>query len=178
MASAFAHAITAVALGKAFTLKDLNWKFWLLGICCAILPDADAIGFKLGIPYDSFWGHRGFTHSLVFAVMLGLFIVMVFYRDTKLFSLRWWGFTAYFTLAAASHAILDAMTTGGKGVAFFSPFDNTRYFLPWRVIKVSPISIEQFFSEWGVKVLLSELVWVFLPCLLFIGIISLLRRKQ
>lgn len=46
MASAFAHAVAAVAVGKAFSLKN-SWKFWLLGMLCAIFPDFDAIGFKL-----------------------------------------------------------------------------------------------------------------------------------
>ena len=27
---------------------------------------------------------------------------------------------------------------GGLGVAFFSPFSNARYFLPWRPIRVAP----------------------------------------
>jgi hypothetical protein len=33
-------------------------------------------------------------------------------------------------LATAGHGLLDAMTNGGLGLAFFSPFDNHRYFLP------------------------------------------------
>jgi inner membrane protein len=45
----------------------------------------------------------------------------------------------------ASHGILDAMTDGGLGVAFFSPFDDTRCFFPFRPIKVSPIGLS-FFS--------------------------------
>lgn len=74
----------------------------------------------------------------------------------------------YLFLATASHALLDAMTTGGKGVAFFSPFDNARYFLPWRPIQVSPIGVEKFFSNRGLRVLESELLWVFLPSLVLI----------
>jgi len=44
------------------------------------------------------------------------------------------------------------MTDGGMGVAFFSPFDTTRYFLPWRPILVSPISVMRFLSERGLAV--------------------------
>jgi inner membrane protein len=62
--------------------------------------------------------------------------------------------------------LLDAMTTGGIGVALLAPFDVTRYFFPWRPIAVSPIGIARFFSERGVAVLLNEAVWVGLPCLL------------
>ena len=66
-------------------------------------------------------------------------------------------------LAAASHGLLDAMTTGGRGVAFFSPFSNRRYFLPWRMIEVSPIGIRPFFSERGAQVFASELTWIWIP---------------
>jgi inner membrane protein len=55
------------------------------------------------------------------------------------------------------------MTTGGLGVAFWSPFSNTRYFFPWRVILVSPIGVEAFLSAWGWRVLKSELAWIWLP---------------
>ena len=66
-------------------------------------------------------------------------------------------------LATASHGVLDALTDGGLGVAFFSPFDNTRYFFPWRPLEVSPISITRFFSEGGGEVLRSEFKFVWLP---------------
>ena len=73
-------------------------------------------------------------------------------------------------MATVSHSILDALTTGGAGVAFFAPFDIDRYFLPWRVIKVSPISASRFFSEWGLKVLASEAKYIGLPCLILWGV--------
>ena len=67
-------------------------------------------------------------------------------------------------LATLSHGILDALTTGGKGVGFFIPFNNDRFFFPWRLIKVSPIGIEKFFSSWGLKVIGSELIFIGIPC--------------
>lgn len=65
-------------------------------------------------------------------------------------------------LAAASHGILDAMTDG-SGVAFFAPFDDTRYFLPWRPIPVSPMSPGQFFSRRGVAIMQAETLLLWLP---------------
>jgi membrane-bound metal-dependent hydrolase YbcI (DUF457 family) len=58
----------------------------------------------------------------------------------------------------ASHGVLDAMTDGGLGIAFFAPFDNTRYFFPFRPVKVSPIGLS-FFSARGLDVIWSELLW-------------------
>ena len=176
MASAFSHAIAAVAIGKASFIKRVDWKFWLLGMFCAVIPDADAIGYKLGVPYDSMFGHRGFTHSFLFALLLALAVVFIFYNTEKAFSRRWITFICFFFLATASHPILDAMTTGGLGVAFFSPFDTTRYFFPFRPIKVSPIGVSQFFSEWGWRVIKSELVWVWAPSFVVMGLAYLINR--
>jgi inner membrane protein len=62
----------------------------------------------------------------------------------------------------AAHDLLDAMTDGGLGIALFSPFDRTRYFLPWRPIRVAPIG-GGFFSEYGLRALASEARWIWLP---------------
>jgi inner membrane protein len=57
------------------------------------------------------------------------------------------------------------MTDGGLGLAFFSPFDTTRYFFPVRPVLVSPIGINEFFNAYGVRVLANEAVWIGLPSL-------------
>ncbi len=181
MASFFGHAITSIALGNGFTKTKKNFKFWFLGVFCAFLPDADVISFKLGIPYASFWGHRGFTHSFVFAILIGLLITYIFYR--KMDS-RFHGkdkrikYFLFFTLCTASHPILDAMTNGGLGVAFFAPFDNTRYFFPWRPIQVSPIGIANFLGERGLRVIKSELLYIGLPSFIFIALMKVLKKLR
>ncbi len=174
MASAFGHALTAIALGSGFKKSLLNWKLWTLGIICSILPDADVLGFKFGIAYGSFWGHRGFSHSFLFALLLGVLITVLFYRKSS----SKVSLILYFTLSTASHSILDAMTNGGLGVAFFSPFDNTRYFFPWRPIKVSPIGVDSFFSERGLLVLSNEFFWIGIPCMLFILMAYIVKLKN
>lgn len=166
MASAFGHVYAAYALGKNFSKKFFNLKFWSIGFLCSVLPDFDVIGFSFGVPYESFWGHRGFTHSFVFALLLGLFCAFLFFR--KRTTREKLALTLYFFLATASHGILDALTNGGRGVALLSPFNNTRYFFPWTPIKVSPIGIERFFSTWGLQVILSELIWIGIPCSIII----------
>lgn len=60
------------------------------------------------------------------------------------------------------------MTNGGLGVAFLAPFSAERYFFGWRPMLVSPIGIHRFFSERGLAVLQSEIVWVWIPSLLLI----------
>jgi inner membrane protein len=55
------------------------------------------------------------------------------------------------------------MTDGGLGVAFFAPFSDVRYFFPWRPIVVSPIGVGEFFGPRGLRVMWSELGWVWVP---------------
>src|SRR5262249_58329038 len=85
---------------------------------------------------------------------------------------------SYVFLATASHGLLDAMTDGGLGVAFFSPFDNRRYFLPWTPVEVSPIGVTRFFSHLSLSVLQTELVWIWLPAALLAVSAWLLRRSN
>jgi inner membrane protein len=163
MASAFGHGFAGYMLGQIAYDRQMPAKFWILSILCGILPDIDALGYFLGVPYHSALGHRGFTHSIVFALLVGVFIPLVFFSEVQRFTPYWWGLAAFFFLATISHSLLDGLTTGGLGAAYFAPFDNTRYFLPWRPIKVSPIGISAFFSEWGRRVIISEAIWIGIP---------------
>jgi inner membrane protein len=157
MPSAFSHAVAALALGTACFGRQAPARVCTLGAVCAVLPDVDVIGFKFGVHYGDLLGHRGLTHSLAFAAALaGLVLPLARERDGPSAARLW----TFLFLAAASHGVLDAFTNGGLGVAFFSPFNPTRYFFPFRPIAVSPISIGRFFSGRGLDVLRSELVWV------------------
>lgn len=126
-----------------------------------MLPDIDVLGFRYGIPYASEFGHRGFTHSIVFALLIGG-LCMLAWRWLKSVPLTTFCFLSVATL---SHAILDAFTNGGLGVAFLWPLSSERYFFPWQGIRVSPIGIAHFWDRGGWAVLKSELIWVWLPAL-------------
>jgi inner membrane protein len=123
----------------------------------SFLPDADVVGFSLGVAYGDEWGHRGATHSFVFALAIGV-AVGIAARLTRRSALRT-GVIA--TLVVASHPVLDILTDGGLGCALFWPFDDTRYFAPWRPIPVAPIGLA-FFSSFGFIVALREVV-IFAP---------------
>jgi inner membrane protein len=162
--SIFSHAIFASAVGSAYTTQAMPLRYWVLTAACAMLPDADAIGFAFGVRYDSMLGHRGLTHSIAFAVLIGLAVGM-FAFGKRLTGPGKLQLVLYFTLVTLSHPLLDAMTNGGRGVALLAPFSAERYFFSFRPIEVSPIGM-QFFSERGLEVLVSEIIWVWLPALL------------
>jgi inner membrane protein len=166
--SVFSHAVAAFGIGACFYRPEIPKQVWIVGAVCAALPDMDVVGFSLGVRYGDFWGHRGFTHSFLFAALLaGAAALGLRSSATGMTGVSLW---LYLFLATASHGVLDAMTDGGLGVALFSPFDTRRYFLPWRPIEVAPIGIARFFTARGWEVLRSELVWIWAP----VGVVRVL----
>jgi len=176
MPSVISHAAFALAADAAFAPRGVPSHFWSFSIICSAIPDVDGIGFFFGIPYNHVFGHRGFFHFPFLGLLLSIFLVSVFFRNLKTFSKQWFFYIVFFFLLSSSHGILDAFTNGGLGVALMSPFDNMRYFFRWRPIMVSPIGIAPFFSQWGLAVIKSELVWVWLPSFLMVVIAYVLRR--
>lgn len=173
MASAFSHAFVALALGKASQHPIMTGRVLLLGMTCSIVPDLDVIGFYFGIQYGDLWGHRGMTHSLLFAGLLSAALVAIWYRREA--KVAQGGISVYFFLCTASHGVLDALTDGGLGVAFFSPFDTSRYFFSARPVAVSPIGFSAFFSEKAFHVLASEMKWIWLPTIAVFSIVRWLE---
>lgn len=165
LASAFSHAIAALSIGACFYRPGVPRRFWVAGALCAVLPDLDVLGFGLGIQYSDPLGHRGLTHSLPFAAALAALVTFTAFRGIPGLSRQ--ALFGYLFVATASHGLLDAMTDGGLGVAFFAPFSNARYFLPWTPIRVSPIGVSRFFTDRALAVLKSEFVWIWIPAMLF-----------
>ena len=176
MATIISHSIAALAVGKAVAPPGMPPKFWIATAVCAALPDLDVVSFAFDIPYGDMFGHRGVTHSLPFALALALVVVLLFFRESPMFAGPWWLLVIYFFVVTASHAVLDALTNGGLGVAFFAPFSGQRYFFPWRPIEVSPIGIEPFLTARGIAVIISEIKWIWMPSLILLGIARFHKR--
>ena len=169
MASIFGHGIVAYTVSRVIDRKKITLLV-LLAILSSILPDFDVIAFKFGIPYSHPFGHRGFTHSILFAILWAVIVSVLVGKKEKLI---------YFLVlffSTVSHGLLDAITTGGRGVGFFIPFENSRYFLPTRVIQVSPLGVEEFFSEWGIRVLISELKYIAIPCCIILITLFIINK--
>ncbi|WP_433897260.1 metal-dependent hydrolase [Stenotrophomonas geniculata] len=192
MPSIITHAAVPLALWCAADRGRI--PAWLLaaGVVAAMLPDADVLAFALRIPYADAFGHRGASHSLLFAcVLAALAAVLALFGSRRPWSAphssgsrRPWSAVScqprlaptkrgptlastvqaatFVFICAASHPLLDAMTSGGLGVALAWPWSEQRFFAPWRPIRVSPFA-PQFFSARGIATLLSELRWVWLP---------------
>jgi len=175
MPSAFSHAIVATAIGKVVEPKQVPWWYWGLGAVLSAVPDLDVIGFHFGVRYGDVLGHRGFTHSLFFAALLAGLVSIALLGQSQI---SCWRLFFYLFLATASHGVLDAMTNGGLGVAFFSPFSNARYFFPFHPIKVSPLGVGRFFSAKGLDVVRSEAFWLWIPPATVFAVVTIIRAVR
>jgi inner membrane protein len=170
MPTILTHGLAGLGVGVLLAPESAGWAYPALTIGLGMLPDADAVGFLLGVPYGSRFGHRGFSHSLLFALLVSLLAALA---TCGVLAVPWQQLCVCFFAAAVSHPLLDALTDGGMGVAFFSPLNDHRYFFPWRPIRVSPIGLAAL-SRRGLAALFSEVWWVWLP----LGLALLLRAVR
>ncbi|MCL6711717.1 metal-dependent hydrolase [Pseudomonas sp. R2.Fl] len=177
MPTVFAHALVPIAIGLGLGRRRIPPRLLMAGAAAAMLPDADVVAFKFGIAYADALGHRGASHSVVFALLLGVLAALC--RRT----LRARAWTAFLFVACSglSHPLLDMLTNGGLGVALLWPWSEQRFFAPGQVIEVSPFA-HRFFSARGVEVLWSEARWIGMPALLLMAVLAaprlLWERRQ
>lgn len=177
MPTILTHAVVGGCAAGSVNPERTSVRFWLLSILVPILPDGDVIGFTVGIPYGHLLGHRGFFHSLVFALLLALLVGGVFFWKSVFREKRWW-IIPYFFVLAASHGILDAFTNGGLGIGLLSPVDQTRYFAPITPIPVSPLGIRRVLGWRGLQLLIWECVLVWVPTVVLMLSIRWYRCKR
>ncbi len=70
MPTVITHAAVPLCFGAGLGLKVIPPRLLFAGVVLAMLPDADVLAFKFGVAYGNVFGHRGFTHSLLFAFVL------------------------------------------------------------------------------------------------------------
>ena len=138
----------------------------MLGIC----PDLDYALNWLRISGGG-W-HHGFTHSISFALFLGL-ITAAASRDMRVRSIT------LLSAATASHTLLDFMITESRGVALRWPFTDQRY----KLRLPNPIDYSwSSTSLWGaavdvLRISLTELM-IFAPILMLVVLVKRLSEGR
>lgn len=107
-----------VLLGKRFGKKAMFW-----GALAANLPDVDTVT-GLFVPGDeALLLHRGITHSLLFALLAGLLLAVIFGRLYRRIGFGY--FALFFCAEIALHDLLDTCTSYGTGL--LEPFSHNRF---------------------------------------------------
>lgn len=138
----------------------------LIGAFLGISPDFDYALNWLRISGGG-W-HHGFTHSIPFALFIGLLTIVV---------LREWKVRSFIVFSAAfgSHTLLDYLITESRGVALWWPFTDHRY----KLRLPNPIDYSSIWETTMemIKVTLTEL-FIFAPVLLAIVLIRRVLMKR
>ncbi len=169
MATLLTHPIIPIAIGISCGRNLIPLPLILVGVVLSVLPDLDVIMLSLGVPWGSVYAHRGFTHSIMFALALSVLMSFTMpYNRPKTFF--------FCFIVVLSHSVLDALTWGGQGVALYWPFDVQRVKFESRPIPASPMSVVGF-MRWGEFVLRSELQLVWAPLTICTSVIWAIRKQ-
>jgi membrane-bound metal-dependent hydrolase YbcI (DUF457 family) len=120
-----AHGLLGAGLVAAVLPRAGRARYWVWLAAGAALANAADLDFFLVFLFRSRAWHRGFTHSLVFALAVCLCLLPALGRRRARAG-------AAFGLAFASHALLDFATTKtGGGLELLWPFSMERLGLRW-----------------------------------------------
>ncbi|SRX51965.1 metal-dependent hydrolase [Aequorivita sp. CIP111184] len=111
--------VLGAAVGEAVLGKKIGNKAMVLGAIAGTIPDLDVIANYFTDTVSALEIHRGFTHSIVFAVVFGLLFGWLLSLWDKRASLKEWSW--FWFLCFVTHPLLDAHTTWGTQL--FWPFD-------------------------------------------------------
>ena len=142
----------------------------LAGAVLALAPDLDVLGRAFAVPHYAMLGHRGISHSLLFALALACLAVPLMPAGRRLWAVL------FLFAAAASHGLADMFTHGSKGIMLWWPLSDTRYGWPLQPIEASGILVRSIANGSLPGILLAELVWLVLPALLFAALYRLPHR--
>ncbi|MDE3253295.1 MAG: metal-dependent hydrolase, partial [Bacteroidota bacterium] len=135
------HIVLGACIGEAFFEKGFGKKAMLWGALAQSIPDIDFIGsFWMSTP-ESLLAHRGFTHSLLFALlMIPLFsLTAARVHRTQSIAFRTW--VIFFGTEIFLHLFLDGFNN--YGVGWFEPFSHLRF--SFNTLYVA----DPFFSIWA-----------------------------
>src|ERR1700741_719052 len=104
MSTILTHPAIPVTIALCLGRKNIPMSLLQMGIIASILPDFDCAALAVGIPYESQFGHRGLTHSFIFALA---FALLCRWRLPKESDVNPRDAFMYIFLSIMSHPLLD-----------------------------------------------------------------------
>jgi inner membrane protein len=133
MSSVLGHGLVGISVASAIGGNQpagKRRKLLLIAALTAIVPDLDILVYiafgPLGIT-----PHRGITHTLLFAAMMGAALAAI---SRSYFSLNFRTAFLLFSGVMVSHLLLDYLMGCGPAVPFFWPFADQGYLFPYKVV--------------------------------------------
>lgn len=118
------HIALGACIGELVGGRKLGKKALVAGSVAQVLPDIDVLCALWMSPSANALAHRGFTHSILFAILFSLLLAWIAHR-------RWIGskeslgfWAKFFGIQLFVHIFLDAFNA--YGTAWFEPFGHYR----------------------------------------------------
>jgi inner membrane protein len=133
-----AHGLLGASIVAAFHQKPTRIRYSMYLLAGALIANAADLDFLLVAGLKSKTWHRGFTHSIVFALLICLLCLLILRNEQFRNAL-------VFGLAFTSHGLLDYLTSkNGGGVELLWPFSTAKFNLGW----------------WGLSEVPSRMTWL------------------
>ncbi|MFT6335713.1 MAG: inner membrane protein [Saprospiraceae bacterium] len=119
------QAVLGAAIGKACLGKKIGNKSILIGAAIATLPDLDIIALPFLDLLERLSMHRGFSHSIIFSLLLALLLAYILRRIKITKEITFFRLARFSWLTLITHMLLDGFTA--YGTLLFLPFSDIRF---------------------------------------------------
>lgn len=177
MPTIFTHALLPVIAAVGLSNPRLSSRLVAAGAAVAILPDADIVGRYFGVPHSADFGHRGATHTLIFALLVASLALPSARRMRASPGAAF----AFIFLSVLSHPLADMLTSGGKGIMLLWPLEDERFKFWAHPVRASAVGLQGFETGTIWPTLMSELIWLLIPAALlaiFVRCVANLRVRR
>lgn len=111
-------------MGEAFAGRTVGKKAVLWGMLAQSIPDIDFISASWLNTPSALLAHRGFTHSILFALIVSLLFALIAERWHRPHNISFKRWLLFFGIAITTHIFIDAFNN--YGVGWFEPFSHYR----------------------------------------------------
>lgn len=134
------HIALGACLGDAFAGKRLGKKAMFWGAVAQSVPDIDFIASAWSSTAENLLAHRGFTHSILFAIIMAPLLAMLAERWHRPHDISLKKWIIFFGVQLFIHLLIDGMNV--YGVGWFEPFSHHRVSYNWIFVA------DPFYSVW------------------------------
>lgn len=134
------HIALGACIGEAFFEKGFGKKAMLWGALAQSIPDIDFVASFWMDTADDLLAHRGFTHSILFALLIVPIMAMAAEKIHRPHNISFKKWVLFFAVEVGMHLFLDGFNN--YGVGWFVPFSDIRF--SFNTLYVADI----FFSIW------------------------------
>lgn len=134
------HIALGACMGDAFAGKQLGKRAMFLGAVAQSVPDIDFVSSLWTNTSENLLSHRGFTHSILFALLITPLLALLAERWHRPHNISLKKWILFFGVQAFIHLLIDGMNVYGAG--WFEPFSHHRVAYNWIFVA------DPFFSVW------------------------------